>query len=643
MGALGAGGLCGPRNGWGSWARFADLGAFTREIRGLNAPESIDRTQVHLAATPEPSTRHLSIAWAFVPTSVPFDRQLALTRLATEAFDVLVIGGGVTGCGVALDAAARGLNTALVEAQDFASGTSSKSSKLVHGGLRYLQQHDYRLVYEALHERQRLLANAPHLVHPLPFLIPLFGRDGIVAKSVSKAYSAALWLYDVTGGIRIGKRHQRIDAGEALAHFPALRTDRLAAAFLYWDAQTDDARLTLALARTAAVHGATLANYAPVVRLIEHQGHLTGALLADGTEVRARAVVNAGGVWSEQVAHLAGPGATSPVSIRPAKGIHLAVPAERLPCDFAAVLAVPGDKRSIFVVPWAADEVRGPSTGRGQFTYLGTTDTDYGGPLDDPQCTAEDIDYVLRAVNAWTTAGLTAADVTGSWAGLRPLVSDARSARTADLSRRHTVITSDNGLITVTGGKLTTYRRMAADTVDVVACELKPRRVPPSGTRRLPLVGADTLGTGGALVAISAPTVERLGLNPGTLAHLEGRHGSETAAVLALCEDDPTLGEPLVPGLPYLRAEAVWAARQEMTHTLTDVLARRTRALILDREAASLAAPGVAILLASELGWDQAEQDRQVADFECVVQAERQSASARPASAAGAPAPVAAP
>ncbi|HEY3811443.1 MAG TPA: FAD-dependent oxidoreductase, partial [Acidimicrobiales bacterium] len=180
-----------------------------------------------------------------MPAPVPFERSASLDRLASERFDVLVIGGGVTGCGVALDAAARGLHTALVEAADFASGTSSKSSKLVHGGLRYLQQRDYRLVYEALHERQRLLTNAPHLVHPLPFLIPLFGREGVVSKSVAQAYSLALWLYDVTGGIRIGKRHRRIDASEALAHFPVLRTDRLAAAFQYWDAQTDDARLTL--------------------------------------------------------------------------------------------------------------------------------------------------------------------------------------------------------------------------------------------------------------------------------------------------------------------------------------------------------------------------------------------------------------
>jgi glycerol-3-phosphate dehydrogenase len=545
-----------------------------------------------------------------VPNPVSFDRERSLARLGTEEYDVLVVGGGVTGCGVALDAAARGLRTALVEARDFASGTSSRSSKLVHGGLRYLQQREYHLVYEALHERQRLLENAPHLVHPLPFLIPLFGRDGVVVKTVTKAYSTALWVYDVTGGIRIGKRHKRVGAAETLAHFPALQADRLAAAFLYWDAQTDDARLTLALARTAAAHGATLANYAPVEQLIESRGRLRAVRLADGTEVRTRVVVNAGGVWSEQVAHLAGATATSPVSLHPAKGVHLTVPADRLPCDFAAVLSVPGDKRSIFVVPWAADERPGPRPGPGHFTYLGTTDTEYDGPLDDPQCTIEDLHYVLQAVNTWTTARLTANDVTGTWAGLRPLVSDARSPRTADLSRRHTIILSDNGLITVTGGKLTTYRRMAADTVNAVARQLGGRGVPSSATERLPLIGA-------AIRAIASETAAPAPLttDPAALAHLHGRHGTETPAVLALCEDDPSLADRLVPGLPYLRAEAVWAARHEMARSLTDVLVRRTRAMILDREATAAAAPEVANLVARELGWDEGERYRQVAEL----------------------------
>ena len=580
------------------------------------------------------------------PSRPPFDRRQALERLGREEFDVLVVGGGVTGCGVALDAASRGFKTALVESRDFAYGTSSKSSKLIHGGLRYLQQHDYLLVYEALHERQRLIRNAPHLVHPLPFLIPLFGRDGMVAKSVAKAYSTALWLYDVTGGLRIGRKHRRIEAPEALAHFPVLRTDRLVASFLYWDAQADDARLTLALARTAAAYGAAVANYCPVASLVEEGGRVRGARLADGTMVAARTVVNAGGVWSEQIGHLTPGGGDAGVSIRPAKGIHVTVRSERLPCDYASVLAVPGDKRSVFVVPWAADEAAGPAA-PGRYTYIGTTDTDYQGPLDDPRCTPEDVEYVLNAVNAWTSAGLTTDDVTATWAGLRPLISDAHSARTADLSRRHRVNVAANGLVTVTGGKLTTYRKMAADTVDAVlsagapvsglrkgghpaadalnGASLAVRRrlgrsgIEPSVTSRLTLVGGADRGRP---PSDAAATARRLGIDDATFAHLVGRHGTEAVAVLDLCREQPELVERLSPELPYLRAEVVHAARHEMALTVADVLARRTRAQILDRAAALAAAPAVAGLMAGELGWDEAERDRQVAAFAAEIEAE---------------------
>jgi glycerol-3-phosphate dehydrogenase len=554
-----------------------------------------------------------------------FDRPTALARLGTEHFDVLVIGGGVTGCGVALDATARGLKTALVEARDFASGTSSKSSKLIHGGLRYLTQRDYHLVYEALRERQRLIRNAPHLVHPLPFLIPLFGKDGAVAEGVAKAYSTILWLYDVTGGLRIGHRHRRVGAAEALAHFPALRTDRLVASFLYWDAQADDARLTLALARTAAARGAAVANYAPVADLVSEGGRVRGARLEDGTVIKARTIVNAGGVWSGEVGALASIDGAS-ISIRPAKGIHVTVRADRLPSDFASVLTVPGDKRSIFVVPWAADEAPGPS-GPGRFTYIGTTDTDYDGPLDDPVCTPEDIDYVLAAVNAWTSAKLTRDDITATWAGLRPLISDARSSRTADLSRRHRVIVGSDGMVTVTGGKLTTYRQMAADTVDTV-CGASPGRVAravrrlqkskASPTVRLTLIGGES---GGKPAASVAATAGRLGISDAAYAHLAGRFGSETSAVLELCRGRAELAEPLHPALPYIKAEVVWAQQQEMALTVTDVLARRTRASILDRAAAAEAAEEVARLL----GLDAAGGAAQVAEFNALVDVERAS------------------
>ena len=364
-----------------------------------------------------------------------FDRRQALVRLADEEFDVLVVGGGVTGAGVALDAASRGLRTALVEKGDFASGTSSKSSKMVHGGIRYLQQREFRLVYENLAERQRLLDNAPHLVSPLPFLIPLFGRDGVVSKTVARSYASALWLYDLTGGWHIGTRHREVTKDEALSHLPTLRTDNLVAGFLYFDARADDARLTLTLARTAALEfGAVVANYTPVVRLTTGPGGATdGAVVRpvpdDETSefpVRARVVVNASGVWADAVRTL--DEGRDPHAIRPAKGIHVTVPASRLPCDIAAVIPVPKDKRSIFVVSWPESDL----------VYLGTTDTDYAGPLDDPACTPEDVDYLLDAANAITTSQLTRADVTGVWAGLRPLLAPPAkgghvSERTADL------------------------------------------------------------------------------------------------------------------------------------------------------------------------------------------------------------------
>ena len=405
-----------------------------------------------------------------------FDRRASLARLGAESFDVLVIGGGITGAGVALDAAARGLKTAIVERDDWASGTSSKSSKLVHGGLRYLQQKEYRLVYENLAERQRLLVNAPHLVQELPFLIPLFGKDGVVNAGLAKAYSTALWLYDLTGGLRIGKRHRRVNHAEALGHFPSLRADRLVAAFIYYDARTDDARLTLALVRTAVLdHGAVAVNHMGVTGLVKDpSGRAAGAVLADGTTVRAAAVVNAAGVWADDVRAL--DEAVHPDSIRPAKGIHVTVPSDRLPCDIAAVIPVSKDRRSIFVVPWEGH------------TYIGTTDTDYTGPLEDPECTPDDVAYLLDAVNVATTSGLTTADITGTWAGLRPLVKDAGSARTADLSRRHRVTTSASGVVSVMGGKLTTYRKMAADGVDAVVRSIG-RGAGRSPTKRLAIRG----------------------------------------------------------------------------------------------------------------------------------------------------------
>jgi glycerol-3-phosphate dehydrogenase len=531
-----------------------------------------------------------------------FDRATALERLADEEFDVLVVGGGITGAGCALDAATRGLRTALVERDDFASGTSSKSSKLVHGGIRYLQQREFGLVYENLKERHLALENAPHLVRVLPFLIPVLTRDGLINRRVARALGGAMWMYDIVGGVRIRKRHERISADEAVRHLPTLRRPNVASAYIYYDCRADDARLTLAIARTAAAHGATIANYTKVTSLLKHDdGSLRGARVeADGVEleVRAPVVVNATGVWSDDLRTM--DEGAHPQSIRPAKGIHISIPWSKVRNDIAAIVPVPKDKRSVFVVPW------------GDVTYIGTTDTDYDGPLDDPQCTPDDVEYLLGAINGVSTETVTAQDVVATWAGLRPLLRSASSERTADLSRRHGVRASKTGLVTINGGKLTTYRRMAADTIDAASKLLKRRTR--SKTKHMAIVGGEHF----------EPPVETA--EPSIHEHLAGRFGSEAAAVLDLVERDADLGHALVPGLPYLRAEAIHAVRHEMARTIDDVLARRTRARILARDASAAAAESVAALLAPELGWDAAEVARQVQSYRAAVEHERRAA-----------------
>jgi glycerol-3-phosphate dehydrogenase len=547
-----------------------------------------------------------------------FDRPDALRRLADTTFDVLVIGGGVTGTGCALDAASRGLRTALIERDDFASGTSSKSSKMVHGGLRYLQQGDVRLVYEALRERRRLMVNAPHLVKILPFMLPVFtGKDGVVPAKLARAMGSAMWAYDLTGGARIGKLHKRLTVDEVMAHVPTLKRERLAPSYLYYDARADDARLTLTLARTAAIdHGAVVANRTKVIAILKDaHGKACGATVeADGAtfDVKATAVVNACGVWSDDVRAL--DEGTHPDSIRPAKGIHITIPWRLVRNDVAAVLPVPKDKRSIFVVNW------------GDLTYAGTTDTDYDGPIDDPQCTPEDIEYVLKTLNYSLTTTITEADITGTWAGLRPLVKDAGSERTADLSRRHKVKESASGVITITGGKLTTYREMSEDTIDhvvdhVLDTSVLGRIAKRSRTRRLKLRGAD----GYRELLDKAPSVSKV-LDGATVEHLANRYGSDARTIIAMAERDPMLAVQLVEGLPYLKAEAVYAARYEMARSVDDILSRRTRARLLARDASAKVAAEVAALVADDLGWDADDQAEQVEHFHALVDAERNAA-----------------
>jgi glycerol-3-phosphate dehydrogenase len=533
--------------------------------------------------------------------------------LESTDFDVVVIGGGITGVGCALDAASRGLRVALIERDDFASGTSSKSSKLVHGGIRYLQQGDIRLVYEALAERQILRRNAPHLVKVLPFLIPIFSTKGVVNRKLARAMGTAMWMYDLTGGLRIGKMHKRVSKKQALEWFPTLPADKLMPSYLYYDAEADDARLVVTVARTAALRfDATLVNRTEVVDLQkDSNGNVNGVTVkADGRTftVSTKAVVNAAGVWSDDVRAL--DEAEHPRSIRPAKGVHITVPWSKVRNTVAAVIPVPGDKRSVFVGPW------------GQFTFVGTTDTDYTGPVDDPQCNEEDVEYLLRALNGSITETVTTEDILGTWAGLRPLVADPEaSGRTADLSRRHKVRRSDSGVVTITGGKLTTYREMAADTIDEVLSEvLDADRITRfrrrSKTKHIKVHGAN----GYEELVDSADTISRLGGDQ--VRRLADRYGSDATTVLAIAESDQSLAEPLVPGLHYLRAEAIFAVRYEMATTVDDILSRRTRARLETRDASADAAAAVAALLAPELGWDEAEQARQVADYRARIDEE---------------------
>jgi glycerol-3-phosphate dehydrogenase len=537
-------------------------------------------------------------------------RHASIKRLGQEHFDVLVVGGGITGAGVALDAVARGLKVALVDQADFASGTSSKSSKLIHGGLRYLQQGDIALVYEALHERQRLLRNAPHLVRMLPFMIPVLTKDGVVSRKIARALGSALWMYDLTGGWRVGKFHRRLRAKTAHTHMPTMNSDRLAAAYLYFDAEADDARLTLAIVQSAVARGAVALNYCGVSALHKNSaGVLTGASVrtheGDTFDVSARVVVNATGVWGDALRRMDIGGDST--TIRPAKGIHITVPWELVQNDIAVVIPVPGDKRSLFVVPQMPN-----ADGSFRFTYVGTTDTDYRGAVDDPQCTQADIDYCLRALNkaldGGTSRTITRDDVVGTWAGLRPLVVASDGAdvkgRTADLSRRHKVLTSDSGMVTITGGKLTTYRKMAEHTVDAVLASLQ-MSAKRCATKRLTLHGATARNRHD---------------------HLVSRFGTQAPAIRELIKADASLGAPLIAGLPYLRAEAVYCARNEMVVTLEDVLSRRVRGLLYDRHATAAAARDVARLIAPDLGWDDTRIDDEVKRFADVCARENEAA-----------------
>ncbi len=544
-------------------------------------------------------------------------RRHNLAALADEHFDVLVIGGGVTGAGVALDAAARGYRVALVEKADFASGTSSKSTKLVHGGIRYLPNFDFALVHEGLIERGILLRNAPHLVHPLGFVLPIYQGDrhpvGMPFTTpggigLGALLDAGLWLYDVMAGQHSIQRHRHLRRDAVLGYLPDLVPERLQEGFMYYDAQTNDARLTMALLRTAAQRGATLANYAAVTGFVMSGGTIQGAqvrdtLTGDELTVRARHVVNATGVFAEQIEALTG--TTPQVSIEPSKGVHLVFAREDVPVgDAAIVLPETEDKRILFIVPWESRVV------------FGTTDTGTG-DLDHPAASPADVAYLLKYLNRYLTKRITEEQIISTYAGYRPLVRPraASAGTTAKLSRTHAVLQSPTGLVSIVGGKLTTYRRMAQDTVDVLS--KRDGKKPLHPTLALPLQGStDWPQAQPALAARGAA----LDLSAATVAHLGASYGTDAALVLDLIAAQPSLAGLLIADLPYIQAEVVYACRYEMAQTPDDVLARRTAIILEDRGRGLGAVALVAALMAQELAWSAAEQQTQIAAYAAALQ-----------------------
>jgi glycerol-3-phosphate dehydrogenase len=509
------------------------------------------------------------------------NRDAALARF-DEQFEVLVIGGGATGLGAAVDAAARGYRTALIEAEDFAKATSSRSTKLVHGGVRYLRSGEIGLVREALHERTNLFNNAPHVVRDLPFVIPLYRWYEM------PYYLAGLKLYDALAGGSNLPGCSALSASDALALVPRLNGRRLRGAVMYHDGQFDDARLAVSLARTAVDCGAVVANYVRAVRFLYENGRVRGVSAIEQEsgrelEIRADAIVNATGIFVDELRALDG-GVTTKL-LTHSRGTHIVVPHEALGTStHALMIPQTSDGRVIFATPWH------------EHIVIGTTDVKTTAVELDPRPTSQEVGYVLDTINPYLDRPLALADVVAVFAGLRPLVNRQASA-TAKLSREHLIDVSPSGLITIAGGKWTTYRKMAEDVVDLAAQRAGLSRVV-SPTATLVLHG------GSADMHPEDPF---------------GIYGSDAAAVRALAQEDPDLAVRLHPRLPYIAAEVVYGARHEMARTVDDVLARRTRSLFLDSQAARECAPAVARLLAAELRRDAAWQSDQLQRFEQIA------------------------
>jgi len=539
----------------------------------------------------------------------PAGRREAIARMAENEVDVLVVGGGVVGAGSALDAVTRGLTTAIVEARDWASGTSSRSSKLIHGGLRYLEMLDFGLVREALRERGLLLDRiAPHLVKPVPFLYPLQHRVW------ERGYAGAgVALYDAmayTSGTASGLRHHRhLTRQQALREAPCLRKQSLTGAIQYWDAQMDDARFTMTVVRTAVSFGALAASRARVTGFLRQGERVTGARVTDletgeEFEVRAKQVINATGVWTDDTQAMAD--TRGQFHVRASKGIHLVVPRDRLPSNTGLILRT--EKSVLFVIPW------------GRHWIIGTTDTDWKLAKEHPAASAQDIDYLLEHLNSVLSSPLTREDVEGVYAGLRPLLSGEEES-TSKLSREHVIGHPVPGLVVVAGGKFTTYRVMAADAVDEAARTMDAR-VPDSCTGELPLIGADGYRP---LWNQRRTLAAAFGIHVARVEHLLNRYGDRVHEVLGMLRADPSLAAPLPGADDYLAVEAGYAVTHEGALHLEDVLTRRTRISIEAWDRGVAAAPEVAGLMARLLDWPDEVRKREVDRYQARVAAERES------------------
>lgn len=554
----------------------------------------------------------------------PERREADLAKLASTTFDVLVVGGGVTGAGVALDAATRGLSVASVEAQDWAAGTSSRSSKLVHGGLRYLQMLDFRLVHEALRERSILLRKvAPHLVRPISILYPL--RRPVFERAY---VGAGVALYDLlafsVGGNRGLPWHRHLSRREALRAAPGLRKDALAGAVAYYDCQVDDARFVIELVRAAAGYGAVPVNRAQVVAFLRDGARVVGATVRDSEtgrafDVHARVTICATGPWTEETEALAGH--ERAVRVRPSKGAHLLVPRDRINLSSGLILRT--EKSVLFVLPWTEHH-----------WLIGTTDTDWPYTKARPLATCADIAYILAELNGVLEHPLSTADVIGVYAGLRPLVAgqgvvrgpgEASAGETTKLSREHTVGRPAQGLVVVSGGKFTTYRVMAKDTVDVAVTEGGLHALA-CRTANVPLLGARGLA---AVRQESQALAKDQGLPERTVDHLLSRYGALTSEVLAAVQEKPDLATYLHGAGGYLRAEIAYAVSHEGARHLDDVLSRRTRLAMETREAGAGCAREVAEVVAPLLGWDadtlEAEIESYKAEADLLARAAREA------------------